>query len=298
MSKLDYNKKSYEDRLEVVNNILGNKRYEEADYERLMKSEYSLDKFSNEIDKLTNYLLNSDEGKTYRKGTDNKFYMNDDEFKLRNIKEMGSINATNNEDNKIQYFIKKDNIGKKAKIQKITAKDLKEDSECGRILREYKALEDKVTHLIKNPHETTLSRFQLTNIKGSVKKDMLDTKDMMKGTFGYELKSPMEQVDGTEHIYFDFQDKDVIKAMFFLEKPEPSDNIVYHAMLDLENTMKEMHNNNKLSDKDIKVIAMIRQGYKQTEIAKHYEVSLESVNMLLTRASGKIVRYNKKKGIR
>lgn len=309
-NNIDLTKKSLESRLEQVNKVIENEGLEDIDLNDLVspskdRDSIALEKYSKKIESLANALLGSEESRLQRKKTKYKFYTNEEEFKVRSKRETENINAMasggegGNVDDVIHFLKSKNNNYKKSKLQTITVKDLNEDSECGRILREYQMLQNKATHLIRNPHETTLSRFQLTNIKGTVKQDMLNTKDMMNGTFGWFLKNPMVESETIDWDLIDLQDPKHIRALLYINMSgiQYEDDLSL-IMFDLNKTIKDMHKEGKLNKKNINVITMVRQGWKLTEIAEHYDVSLESISMMLTRASEKIVRYHKKKGIR
>lgn len=221
---IDYSKTSINDRKQIVENILNQARFEEYFDEDYKVNLNSTDNLSEQnlacttLEKLANYLLNSDEVKEDKRSCDfeYKFYSDEESFRKAIVKEpkLDSM-AEGTEKENVIHFLKKENRNfKKTKNQRISKKDINRDDELGNVLRSYNEYLKIVTKELGNFENSKLSRFQLSNISGSVKDDMIRCKDILLGVFGYKTNS--EESTHIDWEQIDFSNYNHARALLYM----------------------------------------------------------------------------------
>jgi hypothetical protein len=277
---IDYTKTKLEDRKEVVDEILGSGFYEEYFDEHFKVALNSSDSLSehdnacNSLEKLANYLLNSEEVKEDKKSDEfeYKFYADEEAFR-KAVEKEPKIDGMGTEKDNIIHYLKKENRNfKKSKNQSINKKDLDRDDELGQILRDYTDYLEKVTNELNHHEESKLSRFKLSEISGSLKQDMINTKDMLLGTFGYKTNAEestvidWDKVDFTNHVH--------VKALLYMKPGKRADE-------DLKLTIDEFVELIKLAKPtklQREIILQMRDNKGPTEIGIELCITKQRVN--------------------
>lgn len=282
-NKLDYNLTKLKDRIEHVNNKLECSNFFINYFENHFKVNLnSVDPLSanfnicNILENMGTYILNSDEVK--EEDEKNKpvyvFHKSSDKFEKKLKREnisinnsYGEINITD-EENIVHSLMKKDKNSRLPKRQRITKSDLDEDTECGRVLREYQDFLDYVNEKLQQKPDKNWRYY--SNAKFSIKDDMIMVKDMMKGVWGYN-SSPMESSKPDLDI-FDFTDIDTIKYMLTMEEPSMSfDYDMWIVWLDFQELLKKVD----FTTQEEAVVACLREQWKLTEIADEMKIDYQ-----------------------
>lgn len=302
---LEYRKNIVEDLLNKAKDESGRNFFETYidDYFKVnLKAQDSLSGDINvhqKLELLADYLLNSKEIREERKNEKTKyyFYMNKEEFKLRTNREFlfNNINSTefkgDNVDNVIHYLLGKQKNVKIKKIQTVTNSDIKEDSYCGQVLREYDALRERVDYLLKNPQEAKLKRYKMTAMKKSINDDMLITKKNLKGIFGEKPKNLIKDSTVPSWDKFDFKNKEHVKRLIYIQKEFVPDDDVSLLLLDLDMTIEKLRNKNILTKHQYEIIKLIRQGYKNIEICDLKRIKKPRITAIVNTVVFKINKY-------
>lgn len=280
--KIDYNKGKLEDRRVIVDEILETGYYHDYFDNSFKVALNSTDALSehdntvNSLERLANYLLNSDEVKEEKKSDDfeYKFYSDEEAFNKAINKEPkldgmgGSVEKEN-----VIHFLKKENKNhKKSKDQVITRKDLDRDDELGHVLRSYTDYLEKVTQELDNHKESKLSRFKLSEISGSVRQDMIMSKDMLLGVFGYKTNAEESTVVDWEQI--DFTNRKHAKAMLSLETGRRADEELMYIVEDFNKLVKLA----KPTKVQKEIIKLLRENMNVTDIGNELNLSRQNVS--------------------
>lgn len=269
------------------------------------------------LESMANYLLGSNEIREQRNDCEYRFYRDKTEFKLRTKKEE-SLNAkqsvagtkvegekSDNDDRVIDFLLKSNGNAKKSKEQRILPEDLKEDTYCGEVLREYQFAIDEIDGKLedikinKNKSKHSGKRYKLTKAKKDIHYDMIYCKTHLKGTFGERLKCPLQESTEPDWNKFDWHDEKCIKALLFLQfEFEPQEDLSY-LIMDLENIineLKQLYYNSEFekksfTKKEIMVIDYIREGYTVNEIKNMMNVAQPVISKMVKNIVEKIVEY-------
>jgi len=314
--KIDYSVSSERERKQSVEKMLNENSFLELYFDEYYNSNintedtlFSESNVSKYIEELGTFLLNSDEEKQRRKEEEDsvqyKFYSNPLEFqtkvnKEKNISEFNTTEGTNS-DNVIDFLLNTKSNAKKMKKQVIEGKDLKREDELGNILNDYDNFLKVITGKLKKLKEDTENgidnedkgkRFLLTSAKSSVKKDMVDTKDIILGVFGYNITSSNS---GGEYRFEDneLNSTEVFREILRLSSKKDKtrlDSDLYHIFLDVENVIEKAKQQNKLSKNEVIILNDVKAGLRDCDIARDNNWSSAYVNQQLRRTVKKLVK--------
>ena len=290
--KINYNKTNLDDRKKIVNEILETGYYTEYFDERFKVNLNSTDNLSehdytcNSLERLANYLLNSDEIKDEKKSDDfeYKFYSDEEAFNKAINKEPkidGMGDGGYQQDN-IIHFLKKENRNyKKSKDQVINKSDLARDDELGQVLRSYTDYLEKVTIELNTHKESKLSRFKLTEISGSIKQDMINSKNILLGVFGF--KTNAEESCEVNWDLVDFKNPHHVKALLYMKPGRRADEDLMY-LIDEFLEILFLASPTKLQRE---IIDLMRDNKGPTEIGNELGISkqrvVKNINMLVKR---------------
>ena len=316
--ELDYKISKLDDRMEEIEKILSIKdagglnefeRYFDTRYKCGLNSNDALSEDNNyckALEQMADYILGSEEVRNERKNNQQyRFYMDKKEFERRSKKEKISIegmrskaknkNGFEDGDNIIDFLKKKDNF-LKPKTQKITKEDLKKNDRCGEILRDYQQYDDYLTGLLMFP--TNGDGYKIRRIKGSIKDDMIYTKDSLNGVFGYKLRHEVKSDCSPDWSLFNWDDKEQIKCLIYIQREFMIDDDLSLLIVDLENLAKRCIERDIISPKEVKVYEMIRQGYTNIEISQELGVNKQRISNMVTSIVNKLHREQKKRVVK
>jgi hypothetical protein len=289
--KIDYKTTNIENRLDLVNKIVSEEKISDYFDDRFKVNLTSNDNLSehdpicNSLERLANYLLNSDEVKEGKKDKDfeYKFYSDEESFN-KAIKKEPKIDGMGSETGKenVIHFLKKENKNfKKSKNQRITRKDLEREDELGHILRSYTDYLEKIKIELNNFNESKLSRFKLSSISGSVSDDMIMAKDMLLGTFGYKTNAEESTVIDWDQI--DFTNHKHSRALLYIEPGRRADEDLMYIVEDFTNLVREA----KPTKLQKEIIELMRKNKGTTDIGNELNIPKQNVekniNMLVKR---------------
>lgn len=298
MQTIDYTKTKLEDRMEVVEEIIGtgfHAGYIEDHFKVNLNASDALseqDAICAQLEKMANYLLNSEEVKEEKKESAYVFYSDEEAFRKAVNKEpkIDSMGAEENTENVI-HFLKKENRNfKKSKDQSIKTKDLQREDFLGEVLRDYKQYLNAVTVELKKSDESKLSRFKLSEISGAVRQDMIQSKDMILGVFGYKTNAEESTVYDWDLI--DLTNIEHIKALLY-QKPG------YRADEDLRfviDEFVEILHEAKPTPLQQEIVEVMRSNKGPTEVGEVLGISKQQVTENIKRMANKILKVVQKRG--
>lgn len=299
--KLDYKTRKLKDRQDLVDDIVEEDFFSEY-FDNHFNVHYNQDSNLAEkdevcsfLEKLGSYLLMSEEVLEERKqNKEFKFYC-DEKALTRNDRSNFSIDdlleSTGLEDiGQLRYIdisgANKKNY-KKVSKQQIYKADILEDSECGKILKEY---EDFI-EICKKRRSQGGNKYKLDTIIGNLKKDQLITKTKLKGTIIFQrvLNGGFNDID---YSCIDYTNEDIMKKLLVL-CPEKYKNEVGTymnvIMMDLENMIERAN----LNDTLYSTIQRRRLGYSLQEIAEMDGITHVGVILRIKKACKKIIEANR-----
>lgn len=268
MKKINYKKTKLEDRRKIVDEILDTDFYMDyfdENYKVNINSTDPLsenDSVSNSLERMANYLLNSDEVKEEKKDTEYKFYSNEDDFQAA-IKKEAKIDGmgTGQDSENIIHFLKKENLNyKKTKTQVITKKDLLRNDELGYVLRDYQNFLNSVTDNLRNGVGPDVSRYLLTRASGSVKQDMIMSKDILLGVFGYKTKASESTVIDWDQV--DFTNSEHVKALLYFDPEYGGIEDLKYIVIDFNEILDSL----VLTELQLEIIDLLRRDKNITDI--------------------------------
>lgn len=316
--QIDYSVSDEKGRMECIENILEGTDFFEEYFDNYFDVHLNMEDASlsdNNVCKLLEemgtYLLNSDEEKERRKKEEEeakeyKLHANPLQFqaevnKEKNIEEF-NVNGSSNGEVNIMYFLEKNKKNsRKSKHQKITASDLKREGEVGRVLNEYDQFLQAITERIKQikiDKENGVynidrgKRFILTRTKNTLKKDMIDAKNILLGVFGYNITS------SNEGGFYEFTDEQIESEEVFrgllrmINQKEKArlDSDLFHIFLDLENVINKAKQLNKLTSNELIILSGVMEGLRDCDIARENGWSNPYVNQQLRRTTKKLIK--------
>lgn len=315
--KIDYTKTKLEDRKKVINDILDNTKFYEEYFSNYFNPNInSRDYLSNNInvcrslERMANYLLNSDEVKEEENKEKVKYVFHTDQkyFQKKMDRELSieSITKMKDEDHSesVIHFLKRGEKNfKKSKTQKITNDDLNRDDELGQILRDYKALEAFITLELKK-EKSKYNRYLLTKVKGQLSGDMIYTKNSLLGVFGYDLKAFSESTKYNFDV-FDFTNelhlkgcvietesgqRIVAKGLLYFRPTNDPNSDFNHVLWDLQNTIDKA----ALTEFEKQVLESIRDGLTQEEIAYNLNTYQKKISRTIDLIAKKVAKVGNK----
>lgn len=263
-----------------------------------------------EIEIWTNYILGSDEIRKERRENRQqyRFYIDKTEFTNLTKKEEslnGKLSYTNkkidnskidNDDLVIDFLLKTQGNKKKSKALLIKKEDLKMGDYCSEVLTDYqRAIDfiDKAMLDIKtNPNSKYKGqRFILTKMKKDLYYDMLYCKEHLRGIFGEKLKNQLIDSSDPDWDKFDWHEESHVKELLYMIKDiDPQDDLS-NLILSLEMLIKEMNKKHIFTKEEMKIIKLIRLGYRNCEIAEELEIYNMKVKRTVDKIVHKITQY-------
>lgn len=328
--KLDYKKETLAERMEEVLGIINDTKKDDLGlFEKYVDEHYlaSVSKndevsTNNDIfkksEQLANYLLGSKEIREERQNTKYKFYTNEEEFKLRTKKENsleGKTVGSQTLEEVIHFLLTKKGNHKLEKKQNLAnvRKSISDETYVGKVLKNYDELYRITEDILKGnkPNDKQINRYILTRTMKGLEDDMIDSHDMLKGTFGKVLRNQLHDTTETNWNAIDLTNQKHIRPLLFVNKTKitPDDDLAF-IVYDLNKVIKRMFKEGKeykestgkikkgsLNETHLKLIQMIRQGYTISEISEFTGKSPQYISMTLDRISIYIANYHKVNGL-
>lgn len=281
--KIDYTKNKLDNRKEIVDNILSTGFHTEYFDEHFKvnltsgDSTSETDNVCNSLERMANFLLNSEEIKKEKKSDDfeYKFYSDEESFNKALNKEpkLDGMGGSLNKENVI-HFLKKENRNfKKSKDQVITKKDIERTDDLGDILKDYSSYLKKVTVELNNHESSKLSRFKLSEISGSVRQDMIMSKDMLLGVFGYKSNAEESRTE-IDWDQADFTNHKHAKALLSIKPGRRADEELQYLVEDFLIVLKKA----KPTPIQKEIIMIMRENKGPTEIGAELNIPKQNVS--------------------
>lgn len=277
-SKIDYTVQPFEQRKKIADEISNDPFIIDylTNYDGNLNSSDSLaeqDTVFNLLDRVSSYLLNSEEVREDKKdNTEYRFYTDEAAFEKAINKELNLGDMNNGEEENIIHFLKKENRNfKKPKTQTIKKSDYKRD-ELHQVLTDYDAYLKSVTTELKDHKNSKLSRFQLSRISGSVKQDMIMSKDILLGVFGYKTNaSESSEIDWSS---INFGNYEHMRALICLRPGYRNDEDLMYIIEDFNDKLKKI----KLTNEQWEIIDMLRSNMRVSEIGREFNTSRQNID--------------------
>jgi DNA-binding MarR family transcriptional regulator len=292
IKKIDYTKSSLKDRKEIIDDILDTKFHEEY-FEKYFKVNINSgdglseqDSVCLSLEKMANYLLNSDESKEAKKEDHYVFYNDEMSFKKALMKEP-NIEGMGNGDQQenVIHFLKNENRNYKTpKTQTISKTDYDRTDELGDILRIYRSYLKEITKELTNYKDSKLTRYKLSEISGSVRQDMVLTKDMLLGVFGYKSNASESMV--VDWDFCDLTNPEHVKALLYMRPGYRLDEDLQYLI----DEFVEKLNRAKPTPLQKEIVSLMRSNKGQTEIAETLNISKQRVNKNINMLVDRIVK--------
>ena len=249
------------------------------------------------LENMANYLLGSTEIRELRKKEEQqyKFYVDESEFRLRTKKEQLFENVANDNEmssENIIHFLLSNKSENHVIVSNISVNqsDINEDSYCGRVLKDYYAFLKYLDAQLKNPNEENKGkRYILTKNKNEVTQDMVLTKTALKGIIKFKHAYKSSAIIDWD--CFDWRNHSHIKEALYVKRSFHPDNDLSFILLDMDNLVKEMCENKKLTKPEIKIYKLIKQGLKNNEIAEILKVRRTYISNTVAVIVKKISNY-------
>jgi len=314
--KIDYSKLTLDERKREVESILENTDfYSEYFSEHFKGSINSGDSLSQEInvckslEKMANYLLNSEEVRKMEDAEQTKYVFHTDaQYFRKKIERESSLEFLLDSGEGTIHFLKRNEKNyKKPKTQVITKDDLDRKDELGEILRNLQAYSEFINQELKNPN-TKFNRYLLTKIKGQLSADMVYIKEKMLGVFGEDFvtckegASPdLDVFDFTNHSHLNGftlettdkkgrKKKEFIKGLLYFKPYLDLNNDFSIILTDLQNTIDKAN----LTDIEKYVLNEMRNGSTKKEVAETLNCSHVKVTRTMEIIASKVAKVGNK----
>lgn len=220
---------------------------------------------------------------------------------LLSQKELDTIMATREVglEGDLLTIAKVENNNYKSNDVVVTAKLIKEDSEMGTILREYKKLQDKLKEeqaLYKQGKEFRLPMWFVNKHLTGVKGDIIDTIIAYKGLD--TLRPAATERASLDMDIIDYSEPKVIKSILKTiplnecdgetENSLDPDNDLSIVAEDLRGSIRALNRQNKLDDIDNIIVTEVNYGTSLRDIAQLVGINHVSVNKRLNKIAQKI----------
>ena len=344
--KLDYTKETLKERLDEVLRIIDETSVDgEGVFEKYIDEHYivSLSKsdetsLNHEVfrkaEQLANYLLGSKEVREDKQTTQYKFYSSEEEFNKRTKKENSLDERTNSKqdvDDIIHFLLAYKGNHKKEKTKTLTRVDSIKNKNTGKyedvsikkflkeskneyakeVIKSYLDLYDKIEKILKGEatiDNPKLNRFILSRTMKGLERDMIDSHDMLCGTFGQVLRNPIQDSTVINWDALDLTNPKHIRPLLFINKKVimPDDDLAL-IVYDLNQVIKKMYNEHKeykektgmskrgmLTKSHITIISLVRQGYSIDEVSDILGTTQDNISHGLDKIALNIANYNKK----
>lgn len=294
LKKIDYSKNSADERIENIQELLNSGFYTEYFEQYFKVNINSSDALSDQdnacvsLEKMANYLLNCDEVKNSKKETDYIFYSDEEAFKKAVYKEgyLDGIAQGDEQENTI-HFLKKENKNyKKPKTQSIK-KDDYDKGDLGSILTNYREYLVSASDELKNYGTSKLSRYKISEIIGSVKQDMIITKDIITGVFGY--KSNAEESTVIDWDFCDLTNVNHVRALLYMKPGYRNDEDLMYLIDDFVEKLFIA----KPTKLQKEIVLLMRSNKGPTEIGKILNISKQRVEKNIQMLAERIVKISR-----
>ena len=247
---------------------------------------YSETNIAKELEKLADYILNAPDGERISKKTKYNFYTNEELFR-KEVKEkkIGDLSGdNNNEDEIIDFLIKKCKNFKKEIKQVITYDDLEDESLA--CLQDYEnaifKLKDAISNL-KKINKDVIKQRKLGSHIIKMKEDQILCKDFIKGTIYF--KQPLPDSNKIDWDKFDFSDKKHALALLSMSFKGNFSEDLYCLLYDMENLINSC---NFTSSEKI-IIMLLRKNITQQHMGEILKVSQPTINYMINKIVNKII---------
>lgn len=319
--KIDYRKTKLQDRKKIVEEILDNTEFYSEYFSGYFKGSInSGDHLSQDVnvckslERMANYLLNSDEIKAeedkeitqYIFHTDERYFQKKVE-RERSMEAMTETTSGGQTDHVLHFLKREGKNYKKPKHQFITDDDLKLPGLVGQVLSDYSSYNDFITAELKKPN-SKFNRYLLTKVKGQLSFDMLYTKDHLLGIWAYDLQNAHESTVPDIDV-FDFTNRNHLNG-FVIEMKDNKGNTYNHhvkgllyfkpefnpnddfslVLLDLQRTIEKAN----LTDFEKYVLKRMQDGIKKNEVAHELNVSHVKIGRTMEIIAAKVSRVGNK----
>lgn len=290
--KLDKSKKTLGERKEILEKKLNSSNffveYFDSVYNPNIKSSDALsdsDIVCQTLENMGTYLINCEESKELARlekedeGNYKIFTRRLDEYTNRENVSIHDFNGDQKnivESERIDFAIPTNTSNKvRPKEQKITSKDLNEQSELGSILRDYNTFLNVINNKMKKKIDSQW--FLLSKNKSSVMKDMIDAKNMLNGVWGYNINPNISRPKSLgEHDYFDFTDRDTIKYLLQIETPDILEDLdMWIVWYEFHKTVSKAD----LTNEETSVYELLKLGYNFKDIANITDIDYNRVRL-------------------
>lgn len=321
-SKVDYTKTKLADRKEHVEELLNENNFFPEYFADYFKPNINVTDFTSEsnnvcktLEKMANYLLNSDEIKAEDDKEKTVYVFHTDErYFQEKVGREASVEAFGGEtgsfEEVIHFLVRDQENFKKSKDQRISSSDLNREGFVGEVLRNYQQTLDFVTKELKSGN-SKINRYLLTNTSGEIRQDMLYSKDALLGTFAYRTNA--EESTEPDMDVFDFTNKSHIKGkrftfvgpdgketkinvkglMYFKPKYDPNSEFDL-VLIDFQKTVDKAN----LTDMEKEVLEMLRSQYSNVEVQKELEIDKSKFESTVNGIVSKIVKVGEKYDLR
>ena len=245
---------------------------------------YSESNIAKEIEKMADYILYAPDGERINKKTEYNFYT-EEKFKQRLNKDLnleGALSKSGEDDDeRIDFLIRKGNNYKLEAKQKIYEKDFK-DKELKDILVPYHELREK----LRDKSRTNKNKKQgyiIGNEINLLGKDMIDVKNQLKGTIYF--KQPLPDEGRIDYDEFDFFDEEMVKELLRMKPRSDFQNDLDCIIYDLQCIIDKCD----FDDNELKIIDAIRNEYDIVELANEFNSSKQNISFFVNKIVKKII---------
>lgn len=312
---LDYSKTTFDERIEVVINILNeydnflniyffeknehSKKYFFSGHN--LSSSQSLSEQNvvcNNISTLGSYLLNSRDIDKLYNTQEYIFYTDEEEFNKYHQK---VVSSTSKSEEEVIHFLlqqgKNYNIVGRLEVNK---NDLKENSRKGEILRDYNKFKEELRKCLidlKNRTKTSsidIPLYLAKRIMSTVNDDMTMVKESYSRNVYFDGLKSNNSIDWS---FLNMENEEHVKALLYIDKGNkliPDDDLSL-IVYDLNKKLKILVDTGKLKKQDLKLISLLRQekSYSKSEISKIMGYSQSVLSKRINRIAKIICKYYK-----
>lgn len=253
---------------------------------------YSETNIARELEKMADYILYAPDGERINKTTEYNFYT-EEKFKERLKKDMnleGTLSKSGEDDDeRIDFLIRKGNNYKLETKQKFQKKDLK-DEELKDVIVPYYRERERLSNLIsdiksgRNKDKYSLKEiYMMGNQIKSLNKDLVDVKDQIKGTIYF--KQPLPDEGKIDYDEFDFFNEKHIEGLLSINpRCDLQDDLAC-----LTNDIQYLISKCNFSDVELDIIDMMRNNYDVAGIGEELGCKYQTVQSVINKIIKKII---------
>lgn len=297
--KFNYNRTTKQARLNVIDEMLNDTDFFLDYFEHSFKVNINTGEALSEdndvcklVQSMTNYLLNCDEEKDFRKTErDEANYIVDMLYFSKKIDKEDERNGFH-ENGEVKSTIRHETNVKKVAPFSVNGKDLKEDSVCGEILREYHSYYKDMKQLSQTPNR----RYVATRQMGLIKEDMLYTKLGLKKCFGEQF-NPQEMGNKEAIDLIDFGEQLHVRRLissFNFDGHITFENEMSLLYYDFEQLVLEMSAKDLFTSLQGYVLFGSLYGLKNKEMQEFLDSSKQLISKTLDVVAKKVSTYYRK----